>query len=136
MEIAFFHWPAVLVCIISNMVIGALWYSPVLFGTIWLKLVNRQSGDIDTKEARSSMALSIIPAILSVLTLAVLLGLTGASTPMEGILVASLVSVGFVGMSALNLVFFENRSLALTLLNTGYFFTALNVAALILTLWK
>lgn len=134
--IAFFNIWAVLVGVVSNMIIGALWYSPVLFGNVWLKLVGKKAEDINQEDANKSMALSLIPAALSILLLAVTLGFVNATTIVDALVVGTLASVGFIGMSALNLVLFEGRSLSLAILNVGYSFVSFNVAAVILTLWK
>lgn len=136
LELQFFNIWAVLVGIVSNMAIGALWYSPVLFGNAWLTLVGKKSEDISDAEGSAAMALSIIPAIVTVISLALLLGFTGASSISDALVVGSLASLGLMGMGSLNLVFFEDRSIKLTALNAGYFIVALNVAAVILTLWK
>lgn len=32
------HWLAVLAAATATMVLGALWYSPLLFGKLWVKL--------------------------------------------------------------------------------------------------
>ena len=37
---------AVLVSIVAMMVIGALWYSPVLFGNTWLRLIGKKPEEI------------------------------------------------------------------------------------------
>lgn len=126
---------AILVSVVVNMAVGMLWYSPVLFGKVWLKLVERKAEDIDQEDANRSMGLAIIPAIVSALGLAVLVGITGSATVSDALITGTLASVAFSGMSSLNLVFFEDRSFKLTLLNAGYTFVAFNICAVILTLW-
>jgi hypothetical protein len=44
--------------------------------------------------------------------------------------------VGFIGMNAVNLVLFEDRSLKLTLINAGYPLVTLNIVAVVLALWR
>ncbi|MBD3243459.1 MAG: DUF1761 family protein [Chitinivibrionales bacterium] len=127
---------AVIAAVVSTMIIGALWYSPVLFGNLWLKLIGKRPEDVGQADANASMALSIIPAIVSVASLVLLLSFTRAATLLDAVVVASVAAVGFVGMSAFNLVLFEGRSVGLTLLNVGYSFVSLNVAAVIVTLWR
>jgi hypothetical protein len=118
------------------MIIGALWYSPVLFGNAWMKLINKKPDEIDKESANKAMSFAIIPAALSVLVLAVVLACANATTIADALVIATLVSAGFIGTSALNLVLFEGRSFLLSLLNTGYSFVSLNIAAVILIAWK
>ncbi len=136
LQVSFLNLWAILVSIISNMVIGALWYSPLLFGNIWLRLIGKKAEDISKEDANKSMMLSIIPAALSIIFLALILAFVNASTILDALIIGTLMSVGFIGMGSLNLVLFEDRSFKLTLLNVGYSFVAFNIAAVILTLWK
>ncbi|MFZ5516669.1 MAG: DUF1761 domain-containing protein [Candidatus Zhuqueibacterota bacterium] len=127
---------AILVCIVSNMVIGGLWYSPILFGNIWLKSINKKASDISREDANKTMMISLIPAILTVFFLAVTISFVNAVTVVDALVIGTLVSLGFIGMNLINLVLFENRSMKLTLISIGYSFVSLNIAAVILTLWK
>lgn len=127
---------AVLVCIFFNMILGALWYSPVLFGNIWLKLRGLKAEDISKEDANKSMGFAFIPATLSILFLWLILSFVNAQTLADALITGSLMSAGFIGMSAFNLVLFESRSIGVTLINVGYSFVAFNVASVILTFWK
>lgn len=136
LQISALNFWAILVCIISNMVIGALWYSPLLFGNQWLKLVGKKAEDINKAEANKSMMFGFIPAIVFILSLAILLKFANATTIIDGFIMGTLVSVGFIGMSAMNQILFEGRAFKLVLLDVGYPLVALNIAAIILVLWQ
>jgi len=136
LDISFFNIWAVLVSVVSNMILGALWYSPVLFGNQWLKLIGKKAEDISKDDASKSMMFSIIPAIVLIVLLSLVLAFTRASTVADALIIGTITSLGFMGMNAFNQYLFEQRSLKLIILNTGYPFVALNIAAVILTLWK
>lgn len=127
---------AVIVCIVLQMVLGALWYSPVLFGNIWLKLVEIKAEDINQSEGNKAMSFSVIPAAITVFSLSVLITISNAATVIDALIIGTIAAIGLIGMSAVNLILFEDRSVKLTILNVGYPFVALNIAAIILTLWK
>lgn len=127
---------ALLVCILINMILGALWYSPVLFGNKWLTLIGKKADEITKEDANKSMSLSIIPAALSIIFLALVLSFVNSQNWIDALITGSLMSAGFIGMSSFNLVLFEGRSVGLTLINVGYSFTAFNIASQILTYWK
>ena len=114
LSIVSFNIWAVLACIICNMVIGALWYSPILFGNIWLKLVGKKPEDINQKAANNSMMLSIIPAALSIIFLA-LSQLSKkewySDTLTSGILIIMFPLVYTTGLSLLTSEFLEEGSL-------------------------
>ena len=135
LNVAFFNIWAILVCIIINMVLGALWYSPLLFGNIWLKLVNKKAEDISKEESKKAMSFAFIPAVINSVLLALILGFINAQNLLDAIIIGSILSAGFVGMSSVNLILFEDRKPGLALLNTGYAFAGFVVSAIILTLW-
>lgn len=127
---------AILVSIIIFMIVGMLWYSPILFGNIWLKLVDKKADDISKDESNKAMSFSFIPAMISALSLAYILYLTGAETFLDGVIISSILSIGVSGMSMFNLVLFEERSIKLTLLNLGYNFVSMLLAGIVLVLWQ
>lgn len=136
LSIHFFNFWAVLVCFIWFMALGALWYSPVLFGNYWLKLVGKAKEDINRDQGNKAMMLGMIPSALTAILLALTLGMMNTSSLIDAVAIGSMISAGFIGMSAWNLILFEGRSLMLALVNVGYSFVSMNVAAIILTFWK
>jgi hypothetical protein len=139
LELAFFNPLAIILCIFLNMIIGALWYSPFLFGDLWLRLIQQAQNhqrDVSTQEAKTAMSLSVIPASLLIVCLWLLLAFTGANSVVDAIFISSLLSLGVIGMSFVNLILFEERPVKLVLINVGYPFVVFNIAAVILVLWR
>lgn len=136
LTISTFNIWAVLVAIILNMVLGMLWYSPLMFGNLWLKLIGKTAEEISKEESSQAMKWAFVPAVVSSLSLALILGFLNAQSALDGIVIATVVAVGFIGMSHLNLVLFESRSLKLTILNTGYSLASLILAGIVLSLWR
>lgn len=139
LQLTFFNPLAIVLCIFLNMVVGALWYSPLLFGNIWLKLIQQnqqQARDITAQEARAAMSLSVIPASVLMICLALVLSLAGASTVIDGLALGTLIAIGIIGMSFTNLILFEERPVSLVIINVGYPFVVFNLAACILVLWQ
>ena len=136
LQVHFFNIWAVLVCFVAFMAIGALWYSPVLFGNYWLKFIGKKKEEIEKENGNRSMMSGMIPALVSTIMLAITLGMVNAATLIDALMIGSIASIGFIGMSAWNLVLFEGKSFMLAVVNVGYSFASMNVAAIILTFWK
>lgn len=123
---------AVLASLVASIVIGFVWYSPILFGKQWMAL-----SKIDPKKMNpaKSYALSAISTLVMVYILAHVLSLTLVTTTTEGAIMGALIWLGFVATTALNLVIFEKRPWALFFINSGYCLASLVVSGIILTMW-
>ena len=127
---------AVLVATIAGHVIGFLWYGP-LFGKTWLKLMN--FGKEGTKKMKLSgmqaMSMGLIGALITNYVLAVVLGLTGASSVSEGIMTGFWVWLGFAMPLHLGVVLWEGKPFKLFLFNTLQYLISIMVAASIIAVW-
>ena len=128
---------AVIVAAVGYMVIGAVWYSPVVFGKMWMKLAGITQKDIDKqkKTMPKTYGFAFLGALITSYILAIIIGLVGAITLVGALQIGFLVWLGFVATTTLSTVLFEGKKQELYLLNNGYNLIALLVASAILTLW-
>ena len=132
------NWLAVGAAVIVNMVLGALWYSPVLLGKPWMKANGFTDESIKghKSEATKGYVVAVIASIVTAITLAVLAQLIGADTLAEGLMLGLWVSIGLVFFAiAVNYVF-EFRPMSLILINAGYPVVGQTIMAVILAAWK
>jgi len=124
---------AVLAAGVSSLVLGGLWYSPVLFGNAWM----RASG-ITEEKARSSnmgkvMGTTFLLALIGAAVFAMFLG----PAPAIGFAVGAGFSAGLcwvAGSFGINYLF-EQRPLSLFLINGSYHTLQYTVIGLILGAW-
>ncbi|MGB8956567.1 MAG: DUF1761 domain-containing protein [Tumebacillaceae bacterium] len=124
---------AVLVSVVISMVFGALWYSPVLFGNVWMKLVGLKPGE--TRTATGPMIGTVIMTIIATYLLAVFIELAGATTAMEGLVVGLLLSLVIAAKIAIN-YFFEGRGFQLYLLTIGFHVIPYLIGGVLLAAWR
>ena len=95
---------AVLVAALAYMVIGMLWYSPLLFGNKWLALMNKTPKEVKKmrKSAGKAYLFSVLIALVTSYVLAQFLSFLGAGTFLNGFLVAFWLWLGFVVTLQLN----------------------------------
>ncbi|WP_308636326.1 DUF1761 domain-containing protein [Paenibacillus silvisoli] len=126
------YW-AVLVATIITMVLGFLWYSPVLFGNAWMKQVGLKKEDMSGGGA-GTYVLTAFTAIAGAFLLALVLTLGGEDpTVSAGLavgLIAGLIVSAKIGMNYL----FEGRSLQLFLITSGYHLVTFVLTGLIIGL--
>ena len=130
---------AVLTAAIASMIIGALWYSPLLFGNAWMRLMGFNKKDIEKAKKKGMGKLyfyNFIGALVMACVLAWFIGVSGASGLSEGIIVGFYVWVGFIAAIHIGSVLWEGRPFSLYLINISYWLVNLIVGASILAVWK
>ncbi len=129
--------PVVLVAAIVNMILGFLWYSPLLFAKPWMKLMGLTKNSMEKTKNKmgSTYTLSFVAALITSYMLAVLVKTIPALTLAEGAGLAAMVWLGFVAPVQFTEVIFGGKPLKLYLINTGYQFVSMLVMGGILALW-
>lgn len=131
-------WP-ILVASIVAFGIGALWYSPVLFGREWMSLMNINASDVDAARAKGMWKLYIVQFIFTVITFGVLgfvVAATGGRTTGDGALLGLLAWVGFVLPTGVSGLLWEKRSFRLVLINTLSVLLNLVIGGAIIGAWS
>ncbi len=132
---------AVLVAGISTMVVGFLWYSPILFAKPWMRemgydLEDKAKMEATRKSAGPAYMGSFIASLVSAFILALFLHWLHVQDLQLGLLVAFHVWLGFVATVQLTGVLFMKQSMKLFAINTGYQLACYLAMGAILTVWK
>jgi hypothetical protein len=129
------NWLAVLVALIANMVVGALWFGP-LFGKQWMKELGLTMEDIEGSDMVKPYGIAILNSFLMAFILANVIHWTGTSTLFGGVLLGLLMWVGFSGFSFAANHAFEGRSAPLWFYNSFGFLFGLIIQGAILGIWQ
>jgi hypothetical protein len=126
---------------LSTMLIGFLWYSPVLFAKPWMREMGidpeNKAGSAETKKsAGPAYAGSMVAALVSAFILAMFLHEFHAGSISLGVLVGFHVWLGFVATVQFTSALFTKQSMKLFAINTGYQLVCYLVMSVILTAWK
>lgn len=114
--------------------IGSLWYTPVLFGNVWLKEVGITPDEAAKGNMAKTFSIGFLCILLMCLTLAMMLRDSGY-TVMEGARWGSYAGLGLMGATvALNAVY-ESRSWTYIAINAGYVVVGMTVTGAILRAW-
>jgi len=137
MEVAINYW-AVLVSGLSSMVLGFIWYSPIVFGEVWMKLsgFSKRNMEAMNKSAMAKMyGLNLIAAFVTAYVLAHFIGLFGSSTAAEGVETAFWIWLGFIAPIMFGSVLWEQKPVKLYLINVSYQLVMVGIMGMILASW-
>jgi len=129
------NFVAIVVCAVIVWIIGALWYSPVLFAKPWVAIVGRQMGE-KPKGVYVGMIGSLIGDLFLCFVLAHIIHWSGAEGWMGGAHIGLLMWAGFNAAVMFPQSIYEGRPLKYFLINTGYWLISLVIAGAILTIWR
>ena len=135
------NWLAILVAAISTMIVGFLWYSPLLFAKPWMREMGYDPSDkAKTQEMQKSAgpayAGSFVASLISAFTLALILHGLNAQGLDFGLMVSFHVWLGFVATVQFTGALFMKQSMKLFAINTGYQLVCYLVMGAILTAWR
>ena len=134
MENFYINHIAVFICAVTSLVIGGLWYSPLLFAKGW----QREAGVSDEQMAKFSppkvFGLTFILAWMMSYNLAFFIAAPG-TTWKWGMGAALLAAVWVVGMLVV-IALFEQRSWKYMAINCGYVTVYFAVIGFILGIWR
>jgi Protein of unknown function (DUF1761) len=132
---------AILVAAISTMLVGFIWYSPILFAKPWMREMgydpnDKASAEKMRKSAGPAYFGSLIASLVSAFVLALFLHEMHVQSLEIGLLVGSHVWLGFVATVQLTSALFTKQSMKLFAINTGYQLVCYLVMSAILTVWR
>ena len=132
---------AVLVSALATMVVGFVWYSPLLFARPWTILMGYDPDDKAKlaemqKSAGPSYMLSLVASLASAAVLGKIIAVATINTPLYGMKVGLAVWLGFVTTVQFTNALFSRQRNKLYLINTGYQLVCYLVMGAILGAWR
>jgi len=134
MENIYINHIAVLVCAVMSLVIGGVWWSPVLFAKPWQQEVGLTDEQLKQMNPAKVFGLTFVLAYLASYNLAFFLGAPGTNWQW-GIGAGLLAAFWAIAMYVI-ISLFEQRSLKHILINCGYITVYFAVIGLILGIWR
>ncbi len=126
---------AVLVSAILAVAVGSIWYSPLLFGKIWMK-----SLDFTTDDDYMTKHAMIVAVVRGIIAQSVFFFCVAQFTSYTFSTIVSMTKIGVIlsllfGAQLYHTAIWEKRSFAYVLINAGYTVTILFGGLAIITYW-
>ncbi len=133
------NYLAVLVSAVVSIILGSLWYSPLLFGKVWMRLAGKNAKEMNKAKKRGMGKLYLVAFIASLVmayVLAHFIKYLTATSFTDGMLAGFWLWLGFIAAVQIGIVIWDNKPFKLYLLNAIYYLVSLAIMGGILAVWK
>jgi hypothetical protein len=128
------HW-AIVTSSVLFLVLGGLWYSPLMFYKGWIKETGLTDEKIKTGGTAKKFIISYILALVMAYNLAFFLG-DSKTDWVWGLTAGFLAGFGWATLSFIVIALFEQRSWKYIFINGGFITLYLSITGLIIGLWR
>jgi hypothetical protein len=135
MDISTLNWLAIIVAALANFLVGGLWYSPLLFGKLWMKENNFTEEELRKGNMPKNFGLTFVFSFVMAFNLAMYLNDAG-TTASWGAIAGFLAGFGWVAMAIFVIGQFERKSTKYMLIHAGYVTISFILMGLIIGAWR
>jgi hypothetical protein len=128
------NWWALLAAVVARMVLGGIWYSPLLFLNRWLALTGRSHTDMNSRMPML-LLVDLVSSLMMAFVLVHAIHYAGAVTWMQGAAVGFFNWLGFVATVTLGITLYERKPFALFVITNGWQLISLLLIGVILAVW-
>jgi len=132
------NWLAIIVATLAYFMLGAIWYSKLLFGEKWAQLINLDTSHPEAKKGMGKMmAGSFLLMFITAVGLAILVvKFNFTDSYLYGLKLGLLTGFCFASTSVGVNYVYEKKPFSLYLINNGYHILGHILTAVILVLWR
>jgi hypothetical protein len=135
MDLSTLNLWAVLAATLSAFMIGGLWYSPAVFGKMWMKEIGATEESVEASNMAKIFGLAFIFTLIMAFNLAMFLNHETVDFA-AGTLYGFLTGFGWIFFAFAVNSLYESRSWRYMLINGGYWTVAFTVMGMILGAWR
>jgi len=123
---------------LSTILIGAFWYSPLMFHKLWVNAHGYSQEEViqKRKELGRAFVVSLFCYVAMAFVLSVIISYAGATTYLQGASLGFLVWIGFLATLGLTAHMHSDKRLSTYILDAGYQLVYSVVMGIILVTWK
>jgi hypothetical protein len=131
------NWLAVLVSAIAYFILGAIWYSKVLFANKWVQSHGINTSDPNLRKGMGMLMLtSFILMLISTIGLALLIVRLDLRETVSGVKIGLATGVCFAFTAVSIAYLYQKKPFAAHIIDAGYHIVGYILAAIILCMWR
>jgi uncharacterized protein DUF1761 len=130
---------AVIVAAVATFILGAIWYSPILFAKQWTQAhgyTPEKLEEIRKRGVTRAYAVSVLCYLVMAYVFALLASYTQATSLAQGLWLGFLAWLGFAATIGLTANMFSEQPFAVWVIDTGYQLSYLLLMGVILAVWR
>ena len=139
MDTSFFsqlNWLAILVASVAYFMLGALWYSKILFANTWIKSTGVDMNNPNAKKGVGGvMAFSFVLMFITCIGLGIVVYRLGFTTWTSGIKLGLVTGFCFSGTAVFISYLYQMKPKVLSLIDGAYHIVGQIIASIILCMW-
>lgn len=131
------NWVTVFAAAVASMILGFLWYSPILFGKEWMELSGLTKTDMEKAKKKMFFTYGIasIVALITSFVLKQFIDLFYIVNLFDAVQLAFWIWFGFVATTLVGSILYEGKSWKLFIINSGYQLASIILMAVVLSYW-
>lgn len=129
------NWLAIIIGGVLYFVLGALWYSPLLFAKPFMKYRVKPGEQLDGGQPTEYL-ITLVNALITAVAVAIVVRLAEASTPVDGAAVGLLLAIGIAATTSLTYTIFSGPHKGLWLIYSGYKVVGFMIMGALFAVWK
>lgn len=126
---------AMVIAAVLRMVVGYVWYSPLLFGKQWMRLTAKDTKSMNKKGIGKLYALEFLGGFVMAFMLGHIVTLYHTKSLIDGATIGLWIGIAFVLTTTLGDYMFNNRPRELYFINNGYQIISLILMGIVLAKW-
>jgi len=105
------NWVAVAVAALSAFIVGSIWYSKPLFGTLWMKGAGIKDKDMTKEVMMKAVVVGVVSVAITATAFGVVFDVFALEGVVDGALLGILIGVGFLGANKIMSHAYEKKDM-------------------------
>lgn len=135
-HISTLNWLAVVVATLLAFAVGAVWYTPALFGKAWMKSIGLKESDTKKANMAKAIILTLVGTFVTAVAIGVLVQVLALNTVWQGATFGIMIAVAFLATNKVMQAQFELRPLSYNVITSAADVVTLGLMGAILAVWS
>lgn len=130
------HWLQIFVATLIYFILGAVWYSPVLFATPWMTALGKKKEEMQGGGSKMIFVYTFVYELIICILIGGFAHLLNSNTFGSGLELGLIFGIGFCLLTAAINNLFAQRPSAILWIDAGYHTVGITIASVLISVWS